>query len=302
MTHNHTINRTDVHRPSAIVPSEYRLISYDYIGPDPFSGGLLRAERARLREHMANTGGKFSNHEHGGTCHVCGATAFYIANFFHAKSNSYIVTGEDCAAKMGLGDPAAFRTFRDKVRVGIEAAAGKRKAEAVLKNAGLERAWAIYDAEDRTSAYEENTIVDIVGKLVRYGSVSDKQLDFVRRLLTKIDDRAVVAARRAAEDAAALPVPVTSDRIEISGTVISLKVVDGFGYGQSVTKMLVKTDAGWKVYGTRPGSLAGIDRGAKVVFTARVERSKDDDRFGWFSRPTNARVLDDKIEEVKLGK
>src|SRR6185312_12079721 len=111
-----------------------------------------------------------------GTCGICGASAFYLARFYHKPTNTYIATGEDCAEKMAMGEPAAFRTFREKIRAGLEAHAGKQKAKLILERQGLLAAWEIYTATDTTGfKYEETTIYDIVSKLVRYGSVSDKQ-------------------------------------------------------------------------------------------------------------------------------
>lgn len=283
--------RTDIHRPSAIEPSEYEFVAHDYHGPIATSDYVLAAERQYFREHMARTGGKFANHEHGGSCHVCGATAFYVAKFHHPKTNSYIVTGEDCAEKMHMGDARAFRVFRDRVHADHEANAGKRKAEKVLREAGLEAAWAVYmtNSTDRAGfKYEEKTISDIVSKLVRYGSVSERQLAFVRVLLDKILARKEIEAKRAAEAEAAAPVPVVNGRMVIVGKVLSTKVQEGrFG---SQLKMLVQADSGFKVWGTVPSSLT-VERGDRVQFEAAVTPSNDDPKFGFFSRPSKAVTL-----------
>jgi len=277
--------RTDIHRPSVIIPSDYQFVAFDYYGPD--NGFMCITEQQAFRAHVAQTGGKFSDHDHGGTCDVCGASALYVAKFYHPKTNRYIVTGQDCAQKMEIGNDSAFTVFHQRAKAEVEAQAGKRKAQNVLAAADLSAAWMVYTTPG-PALYEENTICDIVGKLVRYGSVSDKQLAFVRKLLAVIPERAARAEKRAAEQVAAAPVPVTDARIVIEGEVLSKKVVEGrFG---STIKMLVKTDAGTKLWGTIPAAIHP-EKGDRVKLVAKVEPSKDDPKFGFFSRPAQAVIV-----------
>ena len=103
--------RTDIHRPSAINPHEYEFVAFDYIGPG-YAGLSLMSERRAFQQHLTRTGGKYSAHDHGGTCAVCGACAFYIAKFYHRATNTYICTGEDCAAKLDMGDAVDRKSTR----------------------------------------------------------------------------------------------------------------------------------------------------------------------------------------------
>ena len=279
--------RTDIHRPSAIVPADYSFIACDSLYSNAMDVSFIRAQREVIANHQARTGGAWSYHEHGGTCHVCGASAMYLAVYHHTPTNTYIQTGEDCADKMSLGQPAAFRCIREQVARDREAQAGKRKAQTVLAAADLSAAWTVYTTPG-PALYEENTISDIVSKLVRYGSVSDKQLGFVRKLLAAIPERAAKAAARAAEAAAAAPVPVTDARIVIEGEVLAKKSVEG-RFGTTV-KMLVKTDAGTKLWGTIPAAICP-EKGDRVKLVAKVEPSKDDPKFGFFSRPAQAVIV-----------
>lgn len=57
--------------------------------------------------------------------------------------------------------------------------------------------------------------------------------------------------------------------------------------------MIVKTDAGWKVYGTVPGSI-DAKRGDHITFEAQVTVSDDDPKFGFFKRPTKAKIMEVK--------
>lgn len=84
------------------------------------------------------------------------------------------------------------------------------------------------------------------------------------------------------------PVPV--GRIEVVGTMRARKWVEN-AYGGTL-KMLVEGD-GWKVWGSVPAALrdAGAEIGSTVAFTATVEAS-DDPAFGYFTRPSQARVVE----------
>ncbi len=278
--------RTDEHRPSAINPADYEFVACEYIKIEDFgSAQFLQEERAKIRAHMTRTGGTYSHHEHGGNCMICGSVnAVYTMLFYHAKSNSYVRTGSDCAAKIEMSGLEEMNRFRAAVKNAIEAKAGKKKAEAILTEAGLSEAWTIYEAGN-VKEYEERTISSIVGKLVAYGSISENAEKFVRDLLAKIPTRESrkEAERQAHANAAECP----EGRIQIVGEVLATKVQDSdFG---SVVKMLVRAETGFKVWGTCP---AGISRGMKISFKATVTRSNDDEKFGFFKRPSNAQVIE----------
>jgi uncharacterized protein (DUF3820 family) len=59
-------------------------------------------------------------------------------------------------------------------------------------------------------------------------------------------------------------VPVTDERIQITGEVVGIKWVEGYGYYASeVKKIIVLDDRGFKVYGSAPGTL-DVDRGDRL--------------------------------------
>ena len=99
------------------------------------------------------------------------------------------------------------------------------------------------------------------------------------------------AAYRAARKAANADVdPCPVGRVVITGEVLGTKTdYNAFG---AVQKMLVKDDRGFKVWGTIPGSITAV-KGCRVTFTATIEPSKDDDRFGFYKRPTKAAILEE---------
>jgi hypothetical protein len=282
------MTRTDTHRPSVIEPTEYQFVSFHDHRPEAAVAQI--AEQEAFRAHRERTGGKFSDHEHGGVCHVCGnAHALTVARFWHAPTHSYIEVGETCAEKLWNGERVNFASFRAKVAAGVEAAAGKAKAERILTDAGLSFAYDVWLQKDYDNwGREEEIISDIVGKLVRYGSVSDKQVALIAKLIGDIDRKAEIAAQREAEAAAALPIPAAEGRATIEGVVVSRKMVEGY-YGNAV-KIIVKHDDGWRVYGSEPSSVSA-NVGDRIRFDAMITVADDDPKFGFFKRPNKAEVV-----------
>lgn len=296
--------RTDLHKPSVIVPTDYTLIACDYQGVDSDEMMAFREERLAFRKWRERVGAKFaevtrSDGSDGSRgCDVCGAAIAYMARFHHVPTNTVVTTGMDCAAKMEIGDAEAFASFRKKVQGELRTRTGKLKAQRILGERNLMGAWAIFATPDYTTlprnpkrycedeiAYEELTILNIVGKVVKYGDISDAQAGFVGALLDRISKRATIAAERAAATAHVPPVPVTDERIEVVGEIVSTKTVTS-DYGD-VEKCLIRTTAGWKVWGT---CVIG-GKGDTVAFMARVTRSDKDDKFGFYSRPTKPRIV-----------
>lgn len=283
--------RTDIHRPSAINPDDY-----DYVATlGDNEGGCGRQEMEAFNAHRLRTGGRMSDHAHGGSCHVCGALAFYRVIWFHRPSNTYIATGYDCAEKLGGGDADVFRRLKDEVARAKKAKAGKAKAQLILKELGMERAWEIAQLDWSPHNRQRPIIKDLVGKLIKYGDLSEKQIAFLGKLVEQHDhwenNKEKIEAERQAEKEAAEPIPFDNVRGTIKGKVLSVKQVDSdFGM---MTKILVVADEGWKVYGSAPSSLLreGLERGCFVKFDAKVTVSKDDAKFGFFSRPTKAALI-----------
>jgi len=215
------MTRTDIHRPSVINPADYRFVAMKYVGPAASMYlSLGSAGRERISADMDRTGGKYSSHDHGGCCHICGASCLYQAIFHHAASNTYIVTGETCADKMGLSD-ANYSLFKKQIGAERKNLAGKAKAQATLAEKGLTALWDIYAANVNvhTVPREEGIICEMVQKLVKYGSISDKQISFAQSLLERISGRAALAAQRAAENAASAFLGAVGDRLTLTLTL-----------------------------------------------------------------------------------
>lgn len=305
-------NRTDVHRPTEINPEDYEFVCVQYLWQtsEPDLGEVFynKSEREVFNAHREKTGGKFANIEHGGTCYCCGALARYVARYYHEKTNSYIDLGERCSLKLDNGETEAFRTIRRAITNAREAIAGKNKARLILEDAGLPKAWSFYEANRYPEAREERIVVDIVGKIVRYGSASENSLKLIEKLLHYIENKEQIEAekkaKRDAEKAAAAPCP--SGRVKVTGTILTVKVrAHDFGCD---LKVLVKDESGFTVWGNLPKDLNSLiewveDRNSeenyprlrvkepKVEFVATITPSKDDTKFGFFKRPSKAKTI-----------
>lgn len=313
------MKRTDTHRPSAINPADYEFVAFDHVKIETLGDcDYILMQRAIINAHMKRTGGTYSLHAHGGNCMICGnANAVYTALFFHALTNSYVRAGQDCTDKLEMSG-LDWNEFRKNIGNDLAAKAGKKKAQALLEQAGILEAWAVSLAERpacecpngpdgwHTSQCErgykaESTIKDIVANVVKYGNLSGPKANYLKVLLDQIKNRPAIAAARAAEMEAAAPCP--TGRIVITGTVLTVKeVVSTFQSGNrrffsgrhsepdTTFKILVRDDSGFKVWGTRPAGTEAV-RGSRLKFTATVEPSRDDAKFGFYKRPAKAELL-----------
>ena len=319
--------RNDIHSPSSIQPEDYTFVAMEHIKIECFGDvKLLEMYRKQKQEHMKKTGGKMSEHEHSGVCHICGnSSCLYTVIFYHAKTNTYIRTGTNCADKLEMGDSNAFKTFRKACKEALAAKAGKAKAESLLNEHDLSLSWNLFqDIDDLRKAGDLDVldrfprcafiIEDIVRKLINYGGLSDKQLKFLQSLQQQYVDREEIEKKRKEDKQKAEPVPQGRERFQ--GEVICTRFVDS-DFGGSI-KMMFRDDRGFTLWGTVPRSLCllqipdpragqtidgleypedlvnqrSLKRGDRIAFTARAERAKDDDKHGFYSRPSKAELLE----------
>lgn len=275
--------RADIHRPSSISPEQYMFLGiwYDPNAKDEVGGlAMLVEEQEHIRRFMEKHRARFANHEHGGTCMCCGAHALYLAAFWHEVSNEVILVGQDCAFKLDLGCESAFNAARRMVSSAKDYATGKARAKVLLTDRNLLRAWDIWEAKRGVDS-DHSIVIDMVTKLINYGDLSDKQWQFLLRLMYRIDHRAEYEAQKALEKSQAMDCP--SGRVVITGTVLSVKKYDDF-YGVRF-KMLIKAEGGYTVFGTIPKGLE-VRSGDTVSIRATVTPSETDSKHGYFSRPS----------------
>lgn len=154
---------------------------------------------------------------------------------------------------------------------------------------------------------------DMRGALQR-GSMSPRQITAAINAIQRDQAQAAREAQWEAEKAAlkASGVTVPEGRTEFTGTIVSAKAeLDPYSYHEHyVIKIVVKTDDGWRVYGTAPKSLeTGFQpgnysgnwedrfgdwlKGQRVTMTATLKgpSKPDDATFGYYSRPSKARLI-----------
>jgi hypothetical protein len=318
--------RTDVHRPSEFNPADYRWVGYtddgDSAVPPLSDGPMFR----RLDEGEAPVPTDRVNEIHPGGCDMCGHRPLRHRYFYlHEATGEVIVLGIDCAEKATFETRQAMLAAK-RVRAEREAEATRRIVEEYTAAnpkvvAFLE---GVYEGEinvGRTADF----LLDLRAKMIRYGYLTEKQTAAVEKIIAR---QAEFEAKRAEEDAAASPIPaeVLNDRAVIKGEVLSVKWRDS-QFGGSY-KMVVRDERGFKVWGTCPDAI--LDPGVKlrypdggeaivstadaayraedvqlveayeavgsiVTFACRVERSDDDEAFGFFKRPTKSSVLTPKV-------
>ena len=322
------MQRTDKFRPSVIDPTKFEFVAMHYLGHSEEIWAAIcnemADEAANLEAHQAaHPGYTVAGHKWVGQCDCCGARYLYGATFYTAESNTYISIGGTCAGKLRLGNPAAFKNFREQVntwKIHNERVAKARKFAAEHNiTAALDLYLSNAKADESLSEYDRfphNTLVDMMGKLVRWGNISEKQIAFAVKLLAQIADQPRKLAERAARDAARKPLPVTDKRVTVEGVIISAKYQEG-GYTSqgfyqpSAVKIVVEHADGWKVCGTAARELtdairefsdksylsgdqeAELLKGKRIRFDARLTVSDKDAKFGFFKRPTKAATLDE---------
>lgn len=310
------MSRTDTHRPAEFDPADYRVI--DYIdNKAPNTGEIylawLRmgktpeeaqqiAERARksyeakVFEHFPNwqTAGAYGIHQ----CNHCGHNPIrWVAVVEHIPTGGKLAFGEICADRCELPGRDAFKVKFLKTKAQKEAEAFKKLvAEATWRNDNLEIAQRLDQVSLDYDSRDSDFLMSLKQALIKYGSLTERQTEAMRRVITREREQ---AERRAAEQAALENVEeLRSGRQDIEGTILSTKYQIG-NYGETL-KMLVKQDDGTKVWGTVPGNIAreiGAEnlKGHRVSFTATVTVSNDDKHFGFFKRPTDARVMREEV-------
>lgn len=222
------------------------LAALAWLGANGFTGtGLERHPRTGALVVVENN-----------SCHRCGGSG---------NTGHFWVNGGTCFACGGNGD-------KRKVRTSVKKYASKRKAkktaDARREKARIKKA---ADIEARRLEGELKWCEDN-----GHGRITFAELNAKRE-----------AERNAAKE---LADDVPTGRTEVTGTVLSVKAKDSY-YGTTM-KMLVESTTGFRVYGTLPKALDSYDEngkcvhvGKEVTFTATLEPSKDDAKFGFYKRP-----------------
>ena len=299
--------RSDVHAPSNMKPEDYDLVGF--IAPRQASSeeylqrteGQIDVYGEFLEEACEDLGHYFKkdisnlcavpkpafqgNHSHKGTCDHCGAAFMYKVVFKHEPTGEHIAVGFQCALNTFAATNLAHaqRVLSKAVKAAKTRAQPDARVRAWVQDpANADIAWVVED--DYWSKFLDG---------VRRGrELSEKQRELLERITAEkkanggLTDAEVERKRQ--EKIAEKGEPVPAGRTAIAGTVLNTKWQDGM-YG-SALKMLVQDDRGFKVWGSVPSSI-DVEKGDQITFSAAVEPSKDDDKFGFFKRPTKASIV-----------
>lgn len=297
--------RTDRHRPSA---PEFDPEAYDCWGvfdlrPEWGDGG----HRMRTVNAALEAGYRFASHQVSGQCGHCGAGLRYVALMLHEGSKEMIWVGETClAGRFESLTKTQFAELRKTAKLDRERQARLVAFQELCLDCPA-LVWATYAANIGSAGVGDQTwgevndkdwaigVLDGIARKARqYGDLSTKQAELIERLVGELETAEVETAKRAAaraqEEADAKPVPVGKVVIEGEVLVVKAQANDFDPWGGSVLKMLVAGD-GWKVWGTVPRAIDGVDKGARVRFTATVKAKDGEPSFGYYSRPSKAEVL-----------
>jgi hypothetical protein len=277
------MSRTDVHAPKNLKPEDY-----EFVGCGNYPTAEMDASTPFIG-HLIDDGWRFDSE--GAGCRHCGQFIIYYAILKHLPSHKLIKVGETCLDNRFDLANAEFQALRK---------AGKLNRERV-KLSEKRTKWLAADIRHSVAlgfAKEHDDGDGFYGNFVRfverYGEASDK---WVGAIINAIDRQMAFEIRRVLEQRSAKP--VIEGRIKITGELVSRKGKDTpFGW---VTKIVIKDDRGFKVYGTEPASLtAALDAQENedphadpvcVSLVATVKASPDDPTFGFFSRPVKGELL-----------
>ena len=307
--------RKDIHRESQFNPLDYRFVfSFAQANPTECSPGynnaLLRASAHNRPEQepvysygfgriptivewrtiqpLPRIAGRFFRSTKLYQCDVCGARYKYGDVWQHIESGEVITIGHECADKFGAmvdrSDLDAYRKEQARVRkLGRELAKRRDNLRKFVATAGHELLKALRS--------DHRIVRDIRTRVIKFGSISDKQKALVIKLATEQQEK----ASRPEEQT--VPAQINGKRQTITGEVLSCKWYES-DYGDTFKMTVkVKTNGGyWLAWGTCPTAildevqLASDLRGSTVRFDAALKPGRDE-HFALFSRPTKATIV-----------
>jgi hypothetical protein len=279
--------RTDIHRPSEIVPHDYEFLCSFATGTTDspswnIKETIVHRQRAQ-REGKAIYGAP-------GNCGTCGAWFIEGDLWRHVPTGELVYFGHQCADNLEL-----YSTEQRRARFAISK--GRKRARENAKRQEKREAFlAEHEGLAEALKADHYIVADIDRKLDRYGSISDKQIALVQKIVREEKER---AERKAVEDARP-KARAAEGRREITGTILSVKWQESpYRYGSSLKQLVEVTEQDgsvWRAWGTVPAAIDEVQKGAVVAFTATFKPADDPD-FAFYSRPTKARVVQDAPEE-----
>lgn len=273
--------RTDIHRPSALITEDYEFAyAYDGHPEDGDRGACVPLLNALLAE------GYYFDQVHGGdTCDHCGTNLRYVAVMKHTPTMTLIKVGETCLDnRFELATPE-FHRLRKAAKLNRERVKLSEKRDAFLSVPENREAFDFCEARVAAGDYGFNGFYhNFTHSVNRYGDASEKFVTAILRAKKRDEE---FAAKRAFEALTAAPV-VEGKAVQITGKVLSTKFQDNAYGGRLV--MTVADDRGFKVWGSVPSGVQP-EKDDRITFIASVEKSDRDETFGFFKRPRKAMIV-----------
>jgi polyhydroxyalkanoate synthesis regulator phasin len=154
-----------------------------------------------------------------------------------------------------------------------------------MKESAFDKAWEIYRTDfDENAPYEERTIKDIMGRLVKYGDITKKQKNFVVDLLKRIPEREKKAAERKKLAENRKPLKV-GEVIEVCAEVVKTGWGTAYHYYSPAPKRVTMIDENYGMlwFQSSATCVDDIERGHKIHGTVTVKKVLDEIAF--CSRP-----------------
>lgn len=230
-------------------------------------------------------------HVYGGDCFACRATG---GTYLTPEQMARRIKGREARARARIRKASAKETKR-------------QAALAAFVAAHEDLAFLAGDAVHDDEIQMHPILRDMGLRLQGCGSLSDKQVDFARRLVLESQ---VKQDRYAVEKAAAQPAPAGRQVIEGKIIKVTSRYNEYSYHDELVYRMTVKTDAGWLCNGTAPAGIEGVQdlegdfedrlRGQRIRFTATLEPKSDDPIFAFFKRPTRCALVTEGPDPTDL--
>lgn len=269
--------RTDIHSLKNAQYDMYEFVTCFYTGSDPFALEAYMCdnqEYRRILNHAIAQGTLFAGG--GGGCDHCGAYYAHGVMMQHIETGEYIRIGHTCGSNF-----ACYKNAQDARKCVNKRLARIKKENAYQAKCKADRDAVLQDNPGLEEALlvDNQITADICARFMQCGRLSHKQIALLYRIHSQL--------YAPVQQFPTSPV-VEGKGVEITGEVLSVKEKETM-YGWQ-WKMLIRDDRGFKVWGTLPSALNDAERGTRVTFIANVEKSKDDDTFGFFKRPRKAQV------------
>lgn len=251
--------------------------------------GAHNTEQVWDYQEATDKSDKDSRFHQKGTCDHCGAHFNYGAAFKNEQGEIAIVGNVCASTKLNL---TSHEYADQQLRRTVQAAKTK------IKNEKWMQQFKIDEPEVFAALHYNNAIcLDICGNVRRYNNITPRQKELVLKIYRNRE--ATEAREQKRKDEYDNASEVREGRFEIKAEVLGFKTIDG-PYGSSL-KMIIRTEEGWKAYGTVPGSLDCV-KGSIIQFTAAFQASQDDPKFAIFKRPSKSQVLDTEHLEMIVTK